>query len=143
MLLEKSKEEIILIEIQEERPEIKHYVLDENETKFNCIKALNLKTAYDYNGDKIATYDYNTNSTDLSNFKDKVGCVMVLVSINTLNEFVWTYSIIEDISDDCRVIKNTPFIECTNEEMIVLDELFPLFRERCKEYTIKMNKRKS
>lgn len=135
-----EKEKIILIEVQEKNPEIREYYPEEgtpDENTFSMSKGLNIRNAYDYEGNQLVKYDYASDKSDLSGLKGKTGYRFVIVSRNKFNDYIWKNSKILEMSDDIQIIRLCGFSDCTEEDTKFLDVLYPNYREECKTFTNK------
>jgi hypothetical protein len=125
-----KRDNIFLVEFHEpamnENTEVTKYKLDESKAK----KAIGYRIYSVYNSDseRLAIYDANEDTIDLSPLLDKKGDNLVFVSKTENNDFIWKTTKINDtVKDDNEntIISIIGTRECTEEESEFLDEVFP------------------
>ena len=125
-----NKDNIFLVEFHEpamdEETKVTKYKLDESKAQ----KAVGYRIYSVYNSDseRLAMYDAEADSIDLSCLLDKKGYNLVFISKTENEEFVWKTTKINDtLKDDNEntIISILNTRECTEKETEFLNEVYP------------------
>ena len=128
------KEKIFLVQFQDAPDsDVTEIVADsENNGRLFKVRGLRIYSVHDHNSQLVAQYNAKDDYVDLSFLEGKEGYHFVTVAKDEYGNFFWYCAEIKKFGnngDKMDIILIDPFRKCTDEESILLDEVYPEFRE--------------
>lgn len=128
-----TKDNVLLIEKQNI---ITRQAIKPDDEKIVFLNGLRLFAVYkplDNGFDVVAQYEFKTDSINLDNLKKYIGHYLVSVDIEAYNkkQLVWNVCQLLHGADDNKIFAISNGRQCTDEEVALLNNVFPNFYDEC------------